>query len=110
MAQPAQVGIIECAQVRDAVFQHRHPLDPHAERKALILGRVDAAVLEYLRMNHTAAEDYEPMATGADLELTGAPRAADVILGRGFGEWEIARPEAYRQVVESEERTAELDQ
>src|ERR1700754_3408776 len=34
MLQPAQIGVEEGAQVRNAVFQHRRPLDPHAEGEA----------------------------------------------------------------------------
>ena len=48
MPQPAQVGIVQRAQIGDAVFQHRHPLDPHAEGKALVLGGVDAAIAQHL--------------------------------------------------------------
>src|SRR5689334_9821658 len=109
MPQPAQVGIVERAQVRDAVFQHCHALDSHAEGKALILGGVDAAVLQYLRVHHSAAEDLKPVAAGADLEFAGAARAADIDLGRGFGEWEVTRPKAHRQVLDTEKCAAELD-
>src|SRR5262249_28347919 len=38
VAEPAQVRVEEGAQVRDAVFQHRDALDPHAEGEALIAG------------------------------------------------------------------------
>ena len=37
-------------------------------------------------------------------------RAADIDLGRGLGEREIARPEAHRQIVDAEKGAAELDQ
>src|SRR5205809_779501 len=43
-AHPAQNGIGEGPQLGDGVFQHRHPLDPHAEGKALILGWIDPAI------------------------------------------------------------------
>src|SRR5260370_1584217 len=100
IAEPAQIRIIEGSHIGDSVFQHRHPLDSHAKGKALIFGRVDAAVFQYLRVDHAAAEDLEPIASGPDLELAALARATDVHLGRGFGEWEIARAKAYRQVVE----------
>src|SRR5271165_5094182 len=68
MTQPSQIRIIKGAQIGDAVFEHRHPLDPHAKCKALKLRRVDAAILQYLGMNHAAAENLEPIAAGADFE------------------------------------------
>ena len=63
-----------------------------------------------LRMHHAAAEDFQPIAAGADLQLAARARAADIDLGRGLGEREIARAEAHRQVVDIEEGAAELDQ
>ena len=63
-----------------------------------------------LRMHHAAAEDFEPVAAGADLQFAALARAADIDLGRGLGEREIARPEAHRQIVDIEEGAAELDE
>src|SRR5271166_991806 len=61
-------------------------------------------------MDHAAAEDLEPVGAGADLQFAALARAADIDLGRWFGEREIARAEAHRQVVETEKGAAELDQ
>src|SRR6516162_964256 len=110
MPQPAQIRIIEGAHVGDPVFEHRHALDPHPKRKALIFGRIDAAILQYPRVDHAAPEDLEPIAAGADLELAALTRAADIDLGRRLGEREIARAKADRQVVDREEGAEELDQ
>ena len=35
MAEPAQIGFVKGAQVRNAVFQHRHPLDAETEGEAI---------------------------------------------------------------------------
>ncbi len=43
VAQPAEVGLEERAQVGDAVFQHGDAVDAHAEGEALPLIGVDAA-------------------------------------------------------------------
>src|SRR5262245_8248232 len=102
MAEPAQVRIVERPQVGYAVFQSRHPLNPHAKGKALIFGRIDAAILQYLRVDHAAAEDLEPIAAGADLQLAAGARAPDIDLGRRLGKREIARAKSDREVVDAE--------
>src|SRR5437660_802092 len=73
--EPAQIGFVEGAEIGDAVFQHRHPLDSHPEGKALIFLGIDAAIAQYLRVNHAAAEDLQPIAAGADLQLAALARA-----------------------------------
>ena len=35
MPQPAQIAVKECTKIRNAVFQHRDPVDAHAKGKAL---------------------------------------------------------------------------
>ena len=62
MAQPAQVAVEEGAQVGDAVFQHRDPVDAHAEGEALPLGGIDAAITAF-----QGAMDY--LGTGLDVTL-----------------------------------------
>ena len=41
MPQPAQVAVEERPQIRDAVFQHRQPVDAHAEGEALPFVGID---------------------------------------------------------------------
>ena len=110
MLEPAQIGFVEGAEIRDAIFQHRHPLDPHPEGKALIFAGIDAAIAQYLRVHHAAAENFEPIPTGANLQFAALSRAADIDLGRGLGEREIARPETHRQILDIKKGAAELDQ
>src|SRR6202011_858913 len=69
-----------------------------------------AAILQHLWVHHPAAEDFEPVAAGADLQFAALARAADVDFGRRLGEREIARAEADRQVVEAKKGAAEFDQ
>src|SRR5215472_2479844 len=110
MPQPPQIRLVKGPEIRDPVLQHRDALDPHAEGKALIFRRVDAAIPQHLRVHHAAAKDLEPVATGADLQFPACARAPDIDLGRGFGERKVARAEADRQIVETEKGAAELDQ
>src|SRR5579875_2910404 len=88
MTEPAQVALVERAQIGDAVLQHRHALDPHAEGEALPLARIDPAIGEHLRVHHPAAEDLEPVAAAAEFARLAVP--ADIDLHRGLGEGEIA--------------------
>ena len=53
--------------------------------------RVDAGGGEHLGVDHAGAEDLEPVVALADPELAAGPGAADVDLGRGLGEGEVAR-------------------
>src|ERR1700758_748926 len=107
MTEPAQVGIVEGAQIGNAVFQHCHPFDPHSESKALIFGGIDAAILQHLRVDHAAAEDLEPITAGADLPLAAGARAADIDFSRRLGEREITRTKTDGKVVDPEKCAAE---
>ncbi len=110
MAQPAQIAIVEGPQIGDAVFQHRHPLDPHAKREALILRGVDAAILPAPWDAPCRCRGFRASRRRRRFQPAAGARAADIDLGRGLGEREIARPEAHRQIVEPEKGAAELDQ
>ena len=61
----------------DAHPAHGHALQPHAEGKAGVLGGVNAAALQHLRMDHAGPQELNPalaVAGGADLtvDLAGA--------------------------------------
>src|SRR5262245_25435162 len=88
--EPAQVGGEERAQVRYAVFQHREPVETHAEREALVFFRVEPAVCEHVRMHHAAAENLEPLPRLADR------LRADVDLHRGLREGKVRGAKAHR--------------
>ena len=94
MAQPAQVRIEEGAQVGDAVFQHRDPVDPHAEGKALPFRRVHARRRQHLGMHHAGPQHFQPVVALAHLHGAAFPGTLDVDLGRGFGEGEMGGAEA----------------
>ena len=83
---------------------------PMPKAKPWYRGAVDAAVLQHVGMDHAAAQDLQPVAAVADLQLAAPAQAADIDLGRGLGEGEEAGAEAQRQVVHVEEGAAELDQ
>src|SRR5262245_575197 len=108
MAEPAQIGLEEGAQIRDAVFQHGDAVEPHAEGKALPLVGIEAACTDHIGMHHAGAEDLEPAVAGADPDLAALPGAVDVDLHRGLGEGEMRGAEPHPDLIELEERLAEL--
>lgn len=110
MPQPAQVALEERPQIRNPVFQHRDPVDTHAEGEALPLGGVDPPRLQHLGMDHAGAEDLQPAFPLPDLQLAAGPVAADVDLGRGLGEGEMRGAEAQLDLIDLEEGAAELFQ
>ena len=61
-------------------------------------------------MHHAAAKNLHPVGAVADTQAPAFPRAADVHLGGWFGEGEVARAEAHRQVFDLEERPRQIDQ
>src|SRR5690348_10531695 len=83
------VVLEERPQVGDAVAQHCQPFDAHAEREAGVPLGVDAAVPQDVRMHHAAAQHLQP----ARAAVVAVP--ADIHLGRGLGEREIAWPETH---------------
>ena len=50
----------------DLVFQKRNSLKTHAESKACILVRVDAAHSQHVGMNRTASQDLDPAGAFAE--------------------------------------------
>ena len=89
-------------------FEHRQPVDAHAEGEALPDRRVDAGGGQHLGVDHAGAEDLEPVVALADPELAAGEGAADVDLGRGLGEGEVAGAELELDAVDLEEGAAEL--
>src|ERR1700761_6110806 len=61
-------------------------------------------------MHHAAAQNLEPVFALAEADFALVPAALDVDLERRLGEREERRPEAHVDVVDLEERLAELVQ
>src|SRR5262249_35126112 len=120
LLQDADVVLEELAQVRDAVLEHRDPLDAHPERESLNLLRVVAALpheAEDVRVHHPRTEDLDPADPLAErvpravgeLSAAATAEAGDVDLDARLGEGEEAGPEA-RLALRSEDRAGELVQ
>ena len=105
---PAKVRVEEVAQIRQAVFEHRQPVETDAPGEALIDLGVDAAIGQHVRMDHAAAEDFEPILTLAEANLPARTAALDVDLERGRSEGKEARAEAHAHMRHFEERLAEF--
>src|SRR5438552_6579293 len=110
MRKPANVVLEQLPEIGDAVFQHCDAVDTHAPGKALIDIRVDAAGAQHVRMHHAAAENFEPVLAFAETDLALVAPALDVDLERRLGEREERRAESHVDVVDLEERLAELVQ
>src|SRR3981189_3539542 len=110
MREAADRAVEQLPEVGHAVFQHRDAVDAHAPGKALIDVGIDAAGAQHVRMDHAAAENLQPVLALAEADLTLVAPALDVDLERGFGERKERRPKAHVDVVDLEERLAELVQ
>ena len=102
MFQPPQIAIEERPQIRDAVFQHRQPVDADAEGEALPFVRVDPGGFQHLRVHHAGPEDFHPVVALAHVQLAAFPRTAQVDLGRRFGEGEVRGAESQIDMVDLE--------
>src|SRR5438552_17956771 len=110
MGEPAHVAVEQLPQVGHAVFQHRDAVDAHAPGKALIDVGVDAAGAQHVGMHHAAAENLQPVLAFTEADFALVATALDVDLERGLGEREERRPEPHVDVVDLDERLAELVQ
>src|SRR4029450_5677523 len=59
-AQEALVALEEEAQVRKAVLQERHAVDPEAEREPRVVLGVDRDPLQHAGMHHARTHDLDP--------------------------------------------------
>ena len=80
MAHPAQITVIECAQVRNAIFQHRNPLNPHAKGKTLIFLGVIATIRQHPWIDHAGTKDFQLVITRPDLQPAAITGTADIDL------------------------------
>ena len=91
LLEEARVVFREHTEVADTVLQVGDALDTHTEGVAAIDGAVDAAGFEHVRVNHSATEDFHPAGVLAEAAaFTAADVTADVHLGAGFCEREVA--------------------
>ena len=87
-----ETGVVlgEHTEVGDAVLQVGDALDAHAEGIARVFLGVDAAELEHVGVDHTAAEDLHPAGVLAEATaFATTDEAGDVHLGRGLREGEV---------------------
>src|SRR5690606_40181127 len=80
----------------------RYTLSLHDALPILVLLRVDAAVLEHVRVDHAAAENFQPIVARADLQRAAGAIAADIDFRARFGEREMVRAEAELHFVDFE--------
>src|SRR6185437_1297766 len=110
MVEEADIALEQLAKVRDAVFEHGDTVDAHAPGKALVDIGIEPAKAQHVRMHHAATQNLQPVLALAEADFALVAAALDVDLERGLGEREERRPEAHVDVVDLEERLAELVQ
>ena len=94
--QKPQVIFKEQAQVVDLIFEHGNAFYSHSESESSVFCAVNATVFQYIRVNHSAAQDFYPSASFADVAaFSAADVARDIHLGAGFCEGEIRWTKAY---------------
>ena len=103
MLQPSHIRFKKRAQIGNTVFQHCQSVHTDPERKPLILVGVNAAGPQNVRMNHTAAENLQPIVSGADFQLCFRFQTADIHFCRGLGKRKIRRTITNRKLVQLKE-------
>src|SRR6202521_2170250 len=90
LLEKLQVVLEEQAQIIDAIAQHRQMVDSHAEGIALPAFAVDARSLENIRMNHPAAQYFQPAGVLAQTaSLADQEDTLDIGFGRRLGKGEV---------------------
>ena len=97
MLQESNISLIKQLNIIDPILQHRDALHAHAKCKAAHFARVVAIAfhkLEYRRIDHAAAQQFDPPAVLAQAAaLSAALKTRDGNIGAGFGEWKERREE-----------------
>ena len=89
MLEPSDVRFKKGTQIRNTVFQHRQTVNADAEGKPLILVRVNTAGAQNVRMNHTAAQNLQPVGSGTDFQFGLALFTADIHFCRRLGKRKV---------------------
>lgn len=96
LAEEAEIVFEIESEVADLIFKHSHTFDAHTESEAGIEFGIDTRGAEDVRVDHTAAENFEPASTLANIAALAATDVArDIHLCRRFGKGEIRRAETY---------------
>lgn len=92
LLKEADIVLGEHAEVLDLIFQVGYALHTHTEGETAVDLGVDAAGFEHIRVDHAAAEDFDPACVLAErAPLAAAEVAGDIHLCRRLGEGEVAR-------------------
>lgn len=93
--QEACIVFREKAEVVDAIFQVGDTLYTHTEGISAVYFAVNAVQLQYVRVNHPAAQDFNPTCTFTEwASLAAADVAADVHFGAGLCKGEVGGTQA----------------
>ena len=88
--QETDIVLIQQAHVINLILKQCNTLKANAKRKSGVLIRVNVAHLQHMRMDHAAAQDFNPAGAFAEpAALAAAFEAGHVHLCAGFCEWEM---------------------
>src|SRR5581483_2425013 len=95
LLQESHIAQVELRNLIHAILQDRNPLHAHAKREPAHLRRIVTVVLhelEYVRVHHPAAQQFNPAAELAGpATLPATEDAAHLHIGARLGEWEKRR-------------------
>ena len=60
LLQKVQLTALKMPHILDAVFHHYQAVDAAAKGKTGVFVRIDVSSLQHIRMNHTAAQEFDP--------------------------------------------------
>ena len=81
--------------VFDLVLHHDQTVDTATECKAGVFVAIDSRCLQYIRMDHSAAEKFDPLAARTDRTTVFTKRTAEGEFETWLSEWEIKRVNAH---------------
>jgi hypothetical protein len=80
------------ADILNSVTKHGNALNSHSESKTCVFFTVDIAGFQYVGVNHSATQNFEPAAVFANIATFSATnRTTYIHFGAGFGKREIRR-------------------
>ena len=69
LLQKVQLATLKMPHVLDAIFHHHQPVDAAAKGKAGVLIRIDVGSFQHIRVDHAAAQEFDPAFARTDFTV-----------------------------------------